>query len=159
MSLPDLLRCIMQQWGVDKSLFLAKVHQVVERMRGFTEFPCETESFLETCLAVDDGDPIMESRLQVFEYLLDHGAHTCPGSPLAALIYISGPETLIEKLLAKTDNLNAYCNFSNVAWFQRSTSIEWRPCTYGRGQSMNPLQAAGVHGEEKNHTPPAAEWR
>ncbi|KAL1858858.1 hypothetical protein Daus18300_009856 [Diaporthe australafricana] len=149
MSLPDLLRCIIRQWRVDKSLFLAKVHQVVERMHGLGEFACENESILETCLAVDDGDPLMESRLLVFEYLLDHGAHTCPGSPLAALIYVSGPEKLIEKLVAKTDNLNAYCKFSNVAWFQRSIRIEWRPCTHGRGQFINPLQAACVHGEER----------
>jgi ankyrin repeat protein len=83
----------------------------------------------------------------VFEYLLAQGAQTSSGSPLAALVYADGPLELIEKLLAKTKDINAYCNSFSLINDSR-TSVT-RPPPYHKIQSVSPLQAAALRGREQ----------
>lgn len=109
-------------------------------------------------------------QLQAFEYLLEHGAKISLGSPLAALLYTNGPRRLhgnvrlvenhrilekmrlvgkmirlVEKVLAKTEDINAYCN--SVIPDDRLDKLSLRLRSYGESQALSPLQAAALHGQ------------
>lgn len=144
MCLMGLLRCVLQQQNIRERVFLSKVQAVVEQIHGFADVVCETGSILETCIFEWElDDTCAEGRYQVLDYLLDQGAKTCPGSPLAASIYMGDPEVLHWDLLAKTENINAYCTLNH-----RCEKVSRRPQEYDVVEAVAPLQAAALRGNE-----------
>lgn len=146
MDLLGLLGCALRQHKIKGHVFFSKIQAIVERIDDFADTACKTESFLEACIQESEQDSsCIESRLQVFEYLLDQGAKTSSGSPLAALIHNHGPQRLVEKLLVNTENINAYYNsvtYNDILW-----RMNMMPLTLVH--SLNPLQAAALHGNKK----------
>lgn len=149
-----LLSCALRQREVDGDLFLSQIQSIVQRIHGFADLVRETQSLLEIespleicMLESEDNDSFMEGRLRVFEYLLDQGAPTFPGSPLAALISATGQRRLIQKLLKKTDNINAYANFTNTGKYVLAKVEE--PKYSKMSRSLSPLQAAAFCGREE----------
>lgn len=140
-GLLGLLRCALRQDYFGQSFFSSKVQSIVQRIHGFADIACQTESVLECCILWSEYEGFhTNDRPRVFEYLLDQGARTSDGSPLAALIYMDCRLTLIDKLLAKTADINAYCNAVSLNnTFER---FPGRPPSYGMVQSMSPIQAA-----------------
>lgn len=148
--LQGLLSCALRQQRIGDDLFLAKIQDIVRRIHGFADMVCKTESILETCiLESKTNDFLLEGRLHVSEYLLDHGANMSPGSPLAALIYIDCESELelFWNLLEKTEDINAYCN--SLSLNQRFKRVTVRPRPYNIIQSASPLQVAALKGSEK----------
>lgn len=144
-GLLGLLSCALRQDYSGESFFLSKIQSIVQRIQGFADIACEAESVLECCiLSSESGRFHGEDRHMVFEYLLDQGARTSDGSPLAALIYMDGHLKLIDKLLAKTADINAYCNA--VSLNNTLERFPGRPPYYGMVQSLSPIQAAAWRG-------------
>lgn len=148
-----LLSCALRQREVDGDLFLSQIQSIVQRIPGFadivreTQFLLEIGSPLETCmLEAEDTDSFMEGRLRVFEYLLDQGTSTFPGSPLAAVINATGQRRLIQKLLQKTENINADANLINTGKYALEKIEE--PKYPKKSRSLSPLQAAAFCGRE-----------
>lgn len=146
-ALFGLLNCVLRQDG-EPGIYLSKVQSVVQQIHDFADITCENESFLESCILNDTIGSDMEGRLEAFEYLLDEGAKTSSGSPLAALIYINGPRELVLKLIAKTENIyiNTYC--SSLSLKKRFQRYDLRPWPYNLIQCASPLQAAALRGRE-----------
>lgn len=142
-GLLGLLDCLLRQRYVEPKTFLPKVQSVVECITGFADGVCETGTLLETCVLQGHMD-CLEQRLQAFELLLDRRAKATWGSPLAALIYMSGPAGLVEKVLERTADVNAYC--SGV--FPMGHNVEGRPDPLDNINSLNPLQAAALRCHE-----------
>ncbi|KAH8779761.1 hypothetical protein F5883DRAFT_540539 [Diaporthe sp. PMI_573] len=148
LGLEGILNCVLRQdlRALGGSL-LSRVQSIVERVPDFANIECENESFLETCILKSEFGWLDEGRIRVFDYLLAQGAQTSSGSPLAALVYRYGPRELIEKLLAKTKDINAYCNSVNLS--NRSLTFVTRPRPHHAIQSVSPLQAAALCGREQ----------
>lgn len=148
MHLLGLLDCVLRQQATNHETLPSKVQSIVQRVHGFANFAYESESVLETCiLESKDDDSVMDRRFQAFEYLLDEGAETRSGSPLAALIYMNGPRKLVKKLLSKTKNINAYCNSLSRDGY--SLRVDKIPRPHDMIQSVSPLQAAALRGDEE----------
>lgn len=151
MGLLGLLCCALQQNYLGESFFLSKIQKIVQRIHGFADIAHEIESVLETCIfgSVFEAFPT-DDRLRVFKYLLDQGARTSYGSPLAALIFknvrSSGLWDVVEGLLAKVENINGYCSSLHLRHHRNHTL---RPEPYRVIQSVSPLQAAAIWGQER----------
>lgn len=145
MCLLSLLVCVLRQRVKGpETLFLAKLRSSVQQIHDFAKAMCVTESVLEVC--------IIETEFQRYWRLeeLILGSEKFSGSPLAALIYKDGPWRLVEKLLAKTENINVYCKSLAISINDHFTRYYYamRSQRYDTIRSINPLQAAALRGRE-----------
>lgn len=92
---------------------------------------------LELCLRGPDPWKERQQRLEVFECCFNHGADISPNSPLAVLIYAGGRTELIQELLARGAEVNAYSHDMELEF--PKLSEPW---------SLTPLQAAAFCGNE-----------
>lgn len=141
------LECVLRNGHEEEGVSLSKVQAIVERISGFAGLVDDTGSILETCiLRWEQNDTCAERRRQVLDYLLDKGAKTSPGSPLAVSIYTSCPGRLHWGLLDRTENINAYCNpVSDSVYWDISTKASGK---HGKVTTLTPLQAAALRGDE-----------
>lgn len=128
----------------DDDFPFALVRSIVEQIQGFSDVVYEAESILEAFIL--ETSPRTPFYYQALEYLLDQGATPSYGSPLAILIYKKGSQELVEKLLAKTENINAYCSSAKLNEFNKQYL---KPLHYRTIRSLNPLQAAALQGDEE----------
>lgn len=147
MCLMDHLRCLLCQQNGEEGILLPKVQAIVEQIHGFADVVCGTESVLETCIFWwEQDDKVSEGRRQVLDYLLEQGAKTFPGSPLAVSIYMACPGELHWNLLDKTANINAYCSSAHrsIHWYTLARKSD----QYSTVWTVTPLQAAALRGDE-----------
>lgn len=158
--LMDLLKCGMREDIRCDELFISKVQSIIPWFQNFGDVTCETESLLETCiLEAYTTDWLNLSRLRLCQYLLKEGAKTSPGSPLTACIVANRSFSvqhltpmdhhwrLIEELVEGTQTLDAYC--TSLGLNERYRKFRMRDQPYDIVQSINPLQAAALYGEEE----------
>lgn len=143
-----LLSCVLEHHKQYRSNLLANIEPIVERIRGFSNIAFEIESILETyILDLDEHSGLfLRGRYEVIEYLLDQGAKTDTGSPLAALILSHNLERVIRNVLDRTANINAYCSLLRPSHSSPAHII--RPLPYDTIRSVSPLQAAALRGKE-----------
>lgn len=147
-DLLGLLSCTLRQDYLREDFFVSKVQSIAQQIGSLDDVICESPSILETCVLQSEFEGFLRAdRLQVFEYLLDQGARTSVGSPLAALIYMNGPRNLVEKLLAKAVDINACCN--SITLNNRFETFAPRTPPYDMPQSLSALQAAALNGRQE----------
>lgn len=130
-----------------KSLFkhgstelLQKTNCLLEKIRHLKDNQPDSKLsayLLELCLRGPDPWKERQQRLEVFECCFRYGAKVSPGSPLSVLIYAGGRTELIQELLAKGAEVNAYSHDMESEF--PKLSEPW---------SLTPLQAAAFCGNE-----------
>lgn len=120
------------------SLLLNVVH-LVYKLRGLNNQKPDFLSayLLELCLRGPNPWRERQQRLEVFEFCFRQGAKLSPGSPLSVFIYAGGRTELVQELLDKGAEVNAF-SYDMDAEFPK-LSEPW---------SLTPLQAAAFSGNE-----------
>lgn len=119
---------------------LQKTNYLLEKMRHLKDDQPDSKLsayLLELCLRGLEPWKQRQQRLKVFESCFRYSADISPGSPLSVLIYAGGRTELIQELLAKGAEVNAY-SYDMESEFPK-LSEPW---------SLTPLQAAAFCGNE-----------
>lgn len=148
MCLFGLLVCVLRQphEGLH-SASLMKVRGCIRLIYYFAKAMSQTESFLETWIRGPGfGDCLQMARDSLFDELLWQSTEKFSVSPLTTMICNNIRWIVFEKLLEKTDNINAYCNSVNFNDSFTRSVMESHP--YEKVPSISPLQAAALLGRE-----------
>lgn len=118
---------------------LRRVEYLLHKMRDLqNQEPGPLSSYLlELCLRGPNPWKERQQRLEVFECCFQQGASISPGSPLSVLIYAGGRTELIQELLDKGAEVNAFSHDMDAEF--PKLSEPW---------SLTPLQAAAYCGNE-----------
>lgn len=143
-----LLVCVLRQphEGLHSTSF-TKLQFHIRLIYEFAKDMCQVESFLETWIRETDfGNYLQMDRDSLFDELLCRSTEVSSVSPLTTMVYKNVRCDIFERLLAKTNNINTYCNSVSVNdSFMRSAMS---PHPYEKVASISPLQAAALLGRE-----------
>lgn len=121
------------------TILLQRVKYLLHKMRDVEDHEPDSLSayLLELCLRGPNPWAERQQRLEVFEFCFRQGAKLSPGSPLSVLIYAGGRTELIQELLDKGAEVNAFSHDMDADFPKQSEP--W---------SLTPLQAAASCGNE-----------
>lgn len=121
------------------TILLQRVKYLLHKMRDVEDHEPDSLSayLLELCLRGPNPWTERQQRLEVFEFCFRQGAKLSPGSPLSVLIYAGGRTELIQELLDKGAEVNAFSHDMDADFPKQSEP--W---------SLTTLQAAASCGNE-----------